>query len=144
MKESLKRSFASLGADGLVALWLGVWWCANLIEAGCTELANDEAYYHMFAQRLAWGYFDHPPVTALLVWLGERLFGGELGVRFFFTMRCAPASTVCPSNPAGGVSPLRAMKSAVAVPSAAPCHGVRVRRIVLCRPSAPTISNPAA
>ena len=85
MKESLKRSFASLGADGLVALWLGVWWCANLIEAGCTELANDEAYYHMFAQRLAWGYFDHPPVTALLVWLGERLFGGELGVRFFFT-----------------------------------------------------------
>ena len=86
MKESLKRSFASLGADGLVALWLGVWWCANLIEAGCTELANDEAYYHMFAQRLAWGYFDHPPVTALLVWHGERLFGGELGVRFFFTV----------------------------------------------------------
>ena len=86
MKESLKRSFASLGADGLVALWLGVWWCANLIEAGCTELANDEAYYHMFAQRLAWGYFDHPPGTALLVWLGERLFGGELGVRFFFTV----------------------------------------------------------
>ena len=86
MKESLKRSFASLGADGLVALWLGVWWCANLIEAGCTELANDEAYYHMFAQRLAWGYFDHPPVTALLVWLGERLFGGELGVRYFFTV----------------------------------------------------------
>ncbi len=86
MKESLKRSFASLGADGLVALWLGVWWCANLIEAGCTELANDEAYYHMFAQRLAWGYFDHPPVTALLVWLGERFFGGELGVRFFFTV----------------------------------------------------------
>ena len=86
MKESLKRSFASLGADGLVALWLGGGGCANLIEAGCTELANDEAYYHMFAQRLAWGYFDHPPVTALLVWLGERLFGGELGVRFFFTV----------------------------------------------------------
>ena len=40
----------------------------------------------MFAQRLAWGYFDHPPVTALLVWLGERLFGGDLGVRFFFTV----------------------------------------------------------
>ena len=86
MKASFKKSYASLGADKLVLLWLGVWWCANLIEAGCTELANDEAYYHMFAQRLAWGYFDHPPVTALLVWLGERLFGGELGVRFFFTV----------------------------------------------------------
>ena len=86
MEASFKKSYASLGADRLVLLWLGVWWCANLIEAGCTELANDEAYYHMFAQRLAWGYFDHPPVTALLVWAGERLFGGELGVRFFFTV----------------------------------------------------------
>ena len=86
MDASFKKSYASLGADRLVLLWLGVWWIANLVQAGFTELANDEAYYHMFAERLAWGYFDHPPVTALLVWAGERLFGGELGVRFFFTV----------------------------------------------------------
>ena len=86
MEASFKKSYASLGADRLVILWLGVWWIANLVQAGFTELANDEAYYHMFAERLAWGYFDHPPVTALLVWAGERLFGGELGVRFFFTV----------------------------------------------------------
>ena len=86
MEASFKKSYASLGADRLVLLWLGVWWMANLVQAGFTELANDEAYYHMFAERLAWGYFDHPPVTALLVWAGERLFGGELGVRFFFTV----------------------------------------------------------
>ena len=86
MEASFKKSYASLGADRLVLLWLGVWWIANLLQAGFTELANDEAYYHMFAERLAWGYFDHPPVTALLVWAGERLFGGELGVRFFFTV----------------------------------------------------------
>ena len=86
MEASFKKSYASLGADRLVLLWLGVWWIANLVQAGFTELANDEAYYHMFAERLAWGYFDHPPVTALLVWAGERLFGGELGVRFFFTV----------------------------------------------------------
>ena len=86
MEASFKQSYASLGADRLVLLWLGVWWIANLVQAGFTELANDEAYYHMFAERLAWGYFDHPPVTALLVWAGERLFGGELGVRFFFTV----------------------------------------------------------
>ena len=86
MEASFKKSYASLGADRLVLLWLGVWWVANLVQAGFTELANDEAYYHMFAERLAWGYFDHPPVTALLVWAGERLFGGELGVRFFFTV----------------------------------------------------------
>ena len=86
MEASFKKSYASLGADRLVLLWLGVWWIANLVQAGFAELANDEAYYHMFAERLAWGYFDHPPVTALLVWAGERLFGGELGVRFFFTV----------------------------------------------------------
>ena len=86
MEACFKKSYASLGADRLVLLWLGVWWIANLVQAGFTELANDEAYYHMFAERLAWGYFDHPPVTALLVWAGERLFGGELGVRFFFTV----------------------------------------------------------
>ena len=86
MEASFKKSYASLGADRLVLLWLGVWWIANLVQAGFTELANDEAYYHMFAERLAWGYFDHPPVTALLVWAGERLFGGELGVRLFFTV----------------------------------------------------------
>ena len=68
-------------------LWLGLalWWVLNLLQAGLCELANDEAYYHMFAQDLAWGYFDHPPMTPLLVWSGSFL-GGELGVRFFFTL----------------------------------------------------------
>ena len=86
MREAFRRRYASLGADSLVALWLGIWWVCNVAQAGLAQLANDEAYYHLFAERLAWGYFDHPPVTALLVWLGERLFGGELGVRFFFTV----------------------------------------------------------
>lgn len=70
----------------MVMLWLAVWWGCNLLQAAFTELAHDEAYYHLFAENLAWGYFDHPPMTALLVWLGESLFGGELGVRFFFTL----------------------------------------------------------
>lgn len=85
MKNRIADIYRSLTPDALVALWLAVWWLMNIIEAGCTELANDEAYYHLFALQPAWGYFDHPPVTAILVWLGERLFGGELGVRFFFT-----------------------------------------------------------
>lgn len=78
--------YKQLSADKVVVVWLAVWWCANLLTAGFSELANDEAYYHIFAQNLSWGYFDHPPMTALLVWLGEALFGGELGVRFFFVL----------------------------------------------------------
>ncbi len=77
----------SSGIKPTTLLWLllGGWWIVNLIQAGCTELANDEAYYYMFSRDLAWGYFDHPPMTALLVRMGAFL-GGELGVRFFFTI----------------------------------------------------------
>lgn len=86
MKAFFKKISAPLGADGTVALWLCVWWVCNLLQAGFTQLANDEAYYDLFARQLAWGYFDHPPMTALLAWAGEHLFGGELGLRFFFTL----------------------------------------------------------
>ena len=86
MKASLKTGYAAWGPDTLVLFWLGIWWVCNLLQAGFSQLANDEAYYHMFAEHLAWGYFDHPPMTALLVWLGEHLAGGELGVRLFFTL----------------------------------------------------------
>lgn len=85
-KGIILAKYRSLTADQTVGFWMAVWWIANLIVSGCSELANDEAYYHIFAQNLAWGYFDHPPVTALLVWLGEHIFSGELGVRFFFTI----------------------------------------------------------
>ena len=86
MNASLKKWYAAWSPDSLVLFWLGIWWLCNVVQAGFSQLANDEAYYHMFAEHLAWGYFDHPPMTALLVWLGEHLFGGELGVRFFFTL----------------------------------------------------------
>lgn len=87
MKNALVKNYRSLGADGAVLLWLGVWWVCNIVLAATAELANDEAYYWMFAEHLAWGYFDHPPMTALLVWLGQHVWPGtELGVRFFFTL----------------------------------------------------------
>ncbi len=60
-------------------IWLGV----NLIQAAFTELIHDEAYYWMYSRNLAWGYFDHPPVIALLIKAGYSLFPNELGVRLF-------------------------------------------------------------
>jgi len=44
-------------------------------------LIFDEAYYWFYAQDLAWGYFDHPPMVAFLISLGSTLFNGELGIR---------------------------------------------------------------
>jgi hypothetical protein len=55
----------------------------NLIQAGASELILDEAYYWYFAQKLAFGYFDHPPMVAFLVAVGSMFFSDELGVRFF-------------------------------------------------------------
>lgn len=73
-----------LTPDATILLWLGIWFFINVIQGTFTELVDDEAYYHLYAQSLDWGYFDHPPILALLIWLGELIFGAtDIGVRFF-------------------------------------------------------------
>jgi len=54
----------------------------NLLQAGFTGLLKDEAYYAYFAKDMQWGYFDHPPLVALLA-IPSNFDGlGILGVRF--------------------------------------------------------------
>ena len=48
-----------------------------------TEIQEDEAYYALYGEHLAWGYFDHPPVVGLMTFLSSIFFSGTLGVRFF-------------------------------------------------------------
>jgi hypothetical protein len=67
-------------------LFYALWIVINWLQAGFTELQDDEAYYWMFSQFLDWGYFDHPPMTALVIKMGYILFGNELGVRFFIVV----------------------------------------------------------
>jgi len=61
--------------------FLAVWFAVNIIQAFFTELAHDEAYYWMFSKYPALGYFDHPPVIALIIKAGYLFFQNELGVR---------------------------------------------------------------
>lgn len=61
---------------------LGIVFVANLLQSYFTDLIFDEAYYWYYAQNMAWGYFDHPPMVALLVKISGFFFSGELGVRF--------------------------------------------------------------
>jgi len=68
--------------------WLGI----NLLQASATELLDDEAYYWMYSKFPAWGYFDHPPMIAVLIKAGYALFRSELGVRFF--MVCMSTATL--------------------------------------------------
>jgi hypothetical protein len=63
-----------------------IWSLLTLIQAWGTELFDDETYYWVYAQFLDWGYFDHPPMVALLIKMGITLSPGELGVRLFIVI----------------------------------------------------------
>ena len=50
------------------------------VMAGLLPLSGDEAYYLLWSQHLAAGYYDHPPAIAFLIragvfWCGENPFG---------------------------------------------------------------------
>ena len=70
-------------ATNPVAGFLLFWAFLNLLQIGFTELTSDEGYYWFYAQHLQWGYYDHPPLLAVLIRWGSTLLPGELGVRFF-------------------------------------------------------------
>jgi len=72
MKGNQQKLFYVL--IGLIAL-------VNCLQAAFTELIYDEAYYWYFSSQLDWGYFDHPPMVAAMIALGNLVFKGTLAVR---------------------------------------------------------------
>jgi hypothetical protein len=67
-------------------LLLGAWFVINLLQSIFTGLHSDESYYWMYSQNLDWGYFDHPPMIALFIYLGYSLLPGEIGVRLLIIL----------------------------------------------------------
>ncbi len=64
-----------VGAFALTAAWWLLW-------IGRSTLFFDEAYYWDWSRRLDLGYFDHPPLVAVLIRLATSLAGSsEFGVR---------------------------------------------------------------
>lgn len=59
------------------------WLILGLAQAGFTQLIDDESYYWVYSRFLSWGYFDHPPMIALLIKSGYTFFQNEFGVRLF-------------------------------------------------------------
>ena len=66
------------------ALFFLTWISLMLMQAGLTEVQDDEAYYWVFSKFLDWGYFDHPPMTALLIKVGYFISASTLGLRMLF------------------------------------------------------------
>lgn len=70
-------------------LFYGSWLILAIAQSASTGLIADEAYYWVYSKFPAWGYFDHPPMTAVLIKAGYAIFQNELGVRLI----CALLST---------------------------------------------------
>jgi dolichol-phosphate mannosyltransferase len=67
-----------LAAMGLVPYLFAL----RLIYSSEINLLPEEAYYWNYSQHLSYGYLDHPPMVAWLIWLGDQLLGRtELAVR---------------------------------------------------------------
>jgi len=75
----------SLAVLGMVAL--------RLAAAAWTPLTFDEAYYWIWSKNLAGGYYDHPPMVALVVRAGTLIAGDtEFGVRLVSILLGLPMS----------------------------------------------------
>lgn len=68
-------------ARSVIITFLLIWMAVNIIQASFMELHPDEAYYWIYSRFLDWGYFDHPPMVALSIWLGDSIFPNKLGLR---------------------------------------------------------------
>lgn len=71
----------------------GVAALVRLVFAALLPLFPDETYYWEWSRHLAGGYFDHPPMIALLIRAGTAVGGpSPLAVRFFSVIAGAIAS----------------------------------------------------
>lgn len=64
-----------------ILFFLLAWTILNAMQAYTLELQGDEAYYWLYSRYLDWGYFDHPPMVALFIRIGDSLWRNELGLR---------------------------------------------------------------
>jgi 4-amino-4-deoxy-L-arabinose transferase-like glycosyltransferase len=65
----------------------------RLVAAAVTQLTFDEAYYWTWAKHLAGGYYDHPPMVAVVIRLGTLIAGDTaFGVRLVSILLALPMS----------------------------------------------------
>jgi hypothetical protein len=71
----------NIQSDKPIWYFLLCWTIFNAIQAYTLELHADEAYYWLYSKFLDWGYFDHPPMVAIFIRMGDSLMHNELGLR---------------------------------------------------------------
>ncbi len=71
----------TVSSKKVIGWFLVIWTLLNIVQASTLELHADEAYYWLYSRFLDWGYFDHPPMVALFIKVGDLLMHNELGLR---------------------------------------------------------------
>ncbi|HEX2675653.1 MAG TPA: glycosyltransferase family 39 protein, partial [Polyangiales bacterium] len=112
----------------------------RLLFAARLPLFPDETYYWEWSRRIAGGYFDHPPMIALLIRAGT-LFGSSspLAVRLFPVLAGGVASLAAigiASRLAGGAAAVRAAVALALMPLVA-------SGLVLATPDSPLLAASA-
>jgi 4-amino-4-deoxy-L-arabinose transferase-like glycosyltransferase len=74
------------GPSAKLLIFIAAVTLVRLVFAAVTPLTEDEAYYRLWAQHPAFGYFDHPPMVAWWIGGGVRAFGDDP-----FGLRCVAA-----------------------------------------------------
>ena len=82
MMNSIKQYMLKQDWRSLFAFFLILWFIINILQAVFTEILSDEAYYLLYGENLAWGYFDHPPMIGLMTFVSNFFFDGNLSARF--------------------------------------------------------------
>ena len=67
-------------------LWILLIFILQLFVAAGFELAHDEAYYWLYSKNLDWGFFDHPPLVAIIIKMFSFLPDSELALRLGFIL----------------------------------------------------------
>jgi 4-amino-4-deoxy-L-arabinose transferase-like glycosyltransferase len=82
MRRLFTRMAPDCRTDVIAYAILGGICIARVIYVGSMDLVSDEAYYWDWARHPAFGYFDHPPMVAWLIFASIKIFGDTpLGVK---------------------------------------------------------------
>jgi hypothetical protein len=113
---------------------------ARLIVAALTPLFPDETYYWEWSRHLAPGYFDHPPMIALLVRAGVLVAGDTaLGVR----IGCVVAGVVAALVLSAAARRIRGDEAAVVTAIVFALMPLAAAGLVLATPDAPLLAASA-
>jgi 4-amino-4-deoxy-L-arabinose transferase-like glycosyltransferase len=84
-----ESSARPMGPHRALAILLGVSLVLRLLWSASIDVCNDEAYHYLFTVFPSWSYFDHPPMTMWVEWLGLTVCGGwvhPLSLRLGFVL----------------------------------------------------------